>query len=210
LPSNLEIGQGEIINENSIDHPTPDEYRNQVDLVLYRRDLPKINYGGGNTAYLYEGVLATIEVKSILTKEELEKACRACVTHKNLKYRDSGVSGILIERPREIDAYVVAFEGPAEMNTVAVWMKAIRQKFDVAANLLPAMIVILGKGTLWNISSFERLRGLKYDKDVHSWAHIQQKEGNLLLLFVHMLSWMGPPSVLNYAKGTALRDVVVT
>ncbi|NKC11269.1 MAG: hypothetical protein GKR94_03390 [Gammaproteobacteria bacterium] len=84
LPSSLEIGQGEIIDENSQPEPAPDEYRNQVDIVVYRRDLPKIMYSQDNAAYLAEGVVATIESKSDLTECELTKACQASQSHKAL------------------------------------------------------------------------------------------------------------------------------
>ena len=62
LPSNLEIGQGEIIDENS----RPKQKRPQVDIIIYRRDMPKIAYSKYDTAYLAEGVMATIESKSYL------------------------------------------------------------------------------------------------------------------------------------------------
>ncbi len=85
LPSTLEIGHGEIIDEDSSPEPFPGDYRPEVDIVLYRRDLPKITYSRDNTAYLVEGVLATLEVKSKLTEPELKKACKVCEKHKRLK-----------------------------------------------------------------------------------------------------------------------------
>ncbi|QTA79880.1 YcgL-like domain-containing protein [Desulfonema limicola] len=84
LPSILEIGQGEIIDENSIPEPSKKEYRAQVDLIIYRRDLPKINYSRNNAAYFAEGVKATIESKSVLTKDDLKQACEASIYHKSL------------------------------------------------------------------------------------------------------------------------------
>jgi hypothetical protein len=43
LPAVLQIGQGEIIDHDSTPNPRPDEYRPQVDIVLYRKDLPIIS-----------------------------------------------------------------------------------------------------------------------------------------------------------------------
>src|SRR3972149_11697895 len=52
LPSTLEIGQGEIIDVNSIPNPSPGNYRPQVDVVIYRSDMPKISYSKLDFAYL--------------------------------------------------------------------------------------------------------------------------------------------------------------
>lgn len=211
LPSNLEIGQGEIINADSIPNPSPSDYRLQVDVVLYMRDFPKISYGGGNTAFLHEGVLATIEVKTKLTKKDLKQACRASVMHQKLKYSYPGVEGIVIDltRPRKIASYVVAFDGPEVMATVATWLSSIQKEMEVESNLLPEMIMILGKGALWDVSSLQGLRGLKYDREIHRWAYIQQPDSNLVLLFIHMLSWMAPIPVREYAKRISLKGVIV-
>lgn len=64
LPGILEIGQGELIDEDSTPEPIKGSYRPQVDIVIYRRDLPKITYSRDNAAFLAEGVVGTIESKS--------------------------------------------------------------------------------------------------------------------------------------------------
>src|SRR5438046_816940 len=56
LPSNLEIGQGEIIDPFSKPNPPQGSYRPQVDIVIYRRDLPKITLSPFDQAFLVEGV----------------------------------------------------------------------------------------------------------------------------------------------------------
>src|SRR5438094_6070124 len=67
LSEELAIGQGEIISADS----QPSEVRNQFDIVLYKRHFPKLPFGGGVNAFLAESVVATIEVKSTLTKKDL-------------------------------------------------------------------------------------------------------------------------------------------
>ena len=63
LNSNVAIGSGEIIDANS----KPGERRNQHDIVIYKKNYPKLNFGGGETdVFLIESVIATIEVKSTL------------------------------------------------------------------------------------------------------------------------------------------------
>jgi hypothetical protein len=73
LSEELAIGQGEIISADS----QPGEIRNQFDIVLYKRHFPKLTFGGGVNAFLAESVVATIEVKSTLTKEELRSPIKA-------------------------------------------------------------------------------------------------------------------------------------
>src|SRR5947209_3872606 len=75
------VGTGEIIDANS----QPKERRNQIDIVIYRRDYPKIRFGKDIHAFLAESVIATIEVKSLLTKEELEGAMSVARTIKSLR-----------------------------------------------------------------------------------------------------------------------------
>lgn len=77
LPTTVEIGQGEIIDRNSRPNPSRDAQRPQVDVVVYRSDLPRIPFGQGSAAFLVEGVLATMEIKSRLTFDGLLRACDA-------------------------------------------------------------------------------------------------------------------------------------
>src|SRR5439155_24918965 len=73
LAENVGIGTGEVIDSNS----KPNESRNQLDIVLYRKQFPKLNFGGGVSAFLAESVFATIEIKSTLDKEKLRLAIKA-------------------------------------------------------------------------------------------------------------------------------------
>src|SRR5438552_3739809 len=60
LSERIAVGTGEIIDADS----KPNEHRPQVDIVLYKRDYPRIHFGGGIHGFLVESVIATIEVKS--------------------------------------------------------------------------------------------------------------------------------------------------
>ena len=63
LPSNVDIGTGEIIDAVSL----PNQSCNQFDIVIYKRNYPKLDFGDGISGFLIESVIATIEVKSTLT-----------------------------------------------------------------------------------------------------------------------------------------------
>lgn len=207
FPSNLEIGQGEIINEDSQPGPSQGEYRPQVDIVIYRRDLPKIQYSRDNAAYFAEGVIATIESKSVLTKEELRNACKASQNHKNL-YRSQPLHSFG-NLPDSIITYVVAYDGPANIETVAGWLPEILSDIGGTPNDLVDMITVLGKGVVWKIENF---RGISIENvpKGHSWAFIQQEENNLFTLFTHFLTWCSslssPPDTTSYASNIFFQE----
>lgn len=175
LPTIFEIGQGEIIDENSESNPSQDNYRPQVDLIIYRRDLPKITYSKNNSAFLSEGVKATLEIKSNLTKEDLEQACNASKVHKSL---NRSVKNKII-------SYVVAYKGPENMKTVANWLKNSK----IPTNDSVEMIIILGKGIIWKIDSFPEF-SISNRESSHNWAYFDSNKNNIYALFTHMLTWL--------------------
>jgi hypothetical protein len=70
LAQTVAIGTGEVIDALS----QPREQRTQVDVVIYKRDYPKLHLGGGIDAFLAESVVAAIEVKSVLTEVDLGRS----------------------------------------------------------------------------------------------------------------------------------------
>lgn len=85
LPSSIVIGSGQII----------DQYggrSKQIDIVIYRRDFPVLQTFGSADVYLVEGVLATIEVKSMLDKDNLEMALNNVKSVKDLRPKFVGPS----------------------------------------------------------------------------------------------------------------------
>jgi hypothetical protein len=199
LPTNLEIGHGEIIDQNSKPEPSPGEYRPEVDIVIYRRDLPKITYSKDEAAFLAEGVIATIESKSLLTKDELTKACKASLAHKSLR-RNPPIHS-LGDFPRNIASYVLAYDGPANVSTVANWLPIISEKLSASADQLIDMIVILGKGVIWQKDKFSALPKSEIPEE-KKWVYFEQKEKNLFVLFTQMLTLVAnissPPDTLGY------------
>lgn len=213
LPSTLEIGQGEIIDINSSPNPASGNYRPQVDVVIYRRDLPKISYSQTDFAYLVEGVMATIESKSEITDEELRKANIAAIKHNVLTINKT--SGISVGKPHErIYQYVVAFDGPANMSTISGWMiNQLQNNPGWTPDQMVDMIVVLGKGALWKIKAFPELK-VPTATSAHHWAFIDQSDNNLLILFTHMLVWAAssssPPNTLGYVSKVSFRNIRVS
>jgi len=207
LPSTLEIGQGEIIDVNSIPNPAPGNYRPQTDVVIYRRDLPKISYSPNDIAFLSEGVMATIESKSVITDTELENANRAANTHSGLT---RAASTMRIGRAHKMYKYVLAYDGPANMSTVVGWIgRQLTTNNWIAENVVD-MIVVLGKGIVWKLSAFPELT-IQNAVANATWAYVDQLDKNLLTLFIHMLTWANasssPPNVLGYVRNVQFQNV---
>lgn len=208
LPANLEIGQGEIIDADSKPNPPRGSYRPQADIVVYRKDMPRISYSRGNAAYLSEGVMAVIEVKSTMTKNHLYSACDASNTHKSLCRMEPVMRTGWI--PDHIMSYVVAYRSRAKISSLATWLSARCRQTAVSHEKLVDLVVVLGKGIVWNINSFPALP-LDDVPEGHNWGFVDQVEGNLFTLFAHMLSWAAStsttPSTLQYAKRAQYRNI---
>ena len=157
LSSLLAIGSGEVIDATSI----PGDFRPQVDIVIYKRQFPKIHFGGGIDAFFVESVVATIEVKSSLTRDELLNATRAALKLKALQRDETSAwtIGPGYKAPG-ILCFLVSYDGPAKMETVRKWIKELDAELGVSYPPLgrtlkdrlkvvaPALdgILVLGKG----------------------------------------------------------------
>ncbi|HTG31866.1 MAG TPA: DUF6602 domain-containing protein [Thermoanaerobaculia bacterium] len=210
LPSMLEVGQGELISAHSVPSPGQKAYRGQVDIVLYRRDFPKLAYSRTDTGFLIEGAVATIECKSNLTKAELAKACEAQKEHKALAYVYMEISVPSTKGPLTAIlpypiSYVVAFSGPAEIETVAKWMPEIMKEKNIAEKDMVDFVAILGKGFVIRLGGWPTMQVTNTPPD-HRWAYTPVEAGCLAALFRHMLMWM-PASMrlpkLDYHPGYA-------
>lgn len=216
LPEIVKFGQGEIINPRT----APKESRHQSDIVLYRKDFPVIPYSPGNSAFLRESVVATIEVKSTINLTEFRKACKASINHKNRRYiqefnpkRPLDPIGVILDlNSPPITTYVVAYDGPAKMSTVASWYQNLCSEFDTTPDKLIDVVVILGKGTLWRLESFllfrEQLKKLNPDA---KWGYLEQTDKNILILFLHILFQICPigNTLVNYAKNVPFPKIKV-
>ena len=199
LPSNVAIGTGEIIDANS----RPGQSRNQYDIVVYKRSYPKLDFGGGINGYLIESVIATIEVKSDLTKTEFGKAAKAAHNAKSLLPNSVSMlrAGYV---PPSILNYVVAYDGPANMKTVHGWIASEFPDQGIPATHLPQdsserlktkgeaidAVFVLGKGFLYfdNVPIGFVDHQARQTNPALRWVFADTTDGNLLLLFVMLQS----------------------
>ncbi len=78
LPSNYAVGSGRIIDSAG-------KSSAPIDIVIYRRDFPRLNLPGSADVFIYESVLATIEVRTKLVRKTLFQALDTCVSVADLK-----------------------------------------------------------------------------------------------------------------------------
>ena len=78
LPSSYAIGSGRIIDSAG-------QSSDLIDIVIYRRDFPRLNLPGSSDVFLYESVLATIEVRTKLIRKTLFDALDTCASIAKLK-----------------------------------------------------------------------------------------------------------------------------
>lgn len=126
LSANVAIGTGELIDANSV----PGAPRNQFDIVIYKRNYPRLDFGGGINGFLIESVIATIEVKSVLDQGAIDQAVKAAHAAKSLtpNVNKSFTSGWI---PPRVLNFVVAYRGPAQMGTVQGWIANSHQTLGI-------------------------------------------------------------------------------
>jgi hypothetical protein len=92
--------------------------------------------GGNIHAFLAESVVATIEVKSLLTREDLETAILSAGRAKTLQRNliTAFMSGYV---PPGILSFVVAYDGPAQIATVRNWVRSIEKDHGLNTSELP-------------------------------------------------------------------------
>ncbi len=135
LARTVDIGNGEIIAHNS----EPKEKRNQHDIVVHYRDYPRLHFAADTYAFLVESVVATIEVKSKLVKDEFFVAMDAARAVKNLPSLPFTGQRFGLQPP-SIKNFLVAYEGPASMKTACGW---------IGEYLVDRRVVTSHKSTLW-------------------------------------------------------------
>ena len=195
LSAKLSVGTGEIIDCNSL----PRQPRNQFDIVLYKADYPKIDFGAGISAFIAESVVATIEVKSLLTESELDNAIKAAATAKKLvrNFVTSFTAGWL---PPGVISIVVAYDGPAQIGTVHNWLLTSENKHGLNQTSLPPFgdartnimsesldaVIFLGTGTILfdNVSLLTITDQMRALNPQSKRLVVESAEGNLMFLFM--------------------------
>lgn len=215
LPSDVAIGTGEIIDASS----KPGQQRNQFDIVIYRKSYPKLDFGGGIAGFLIESVIATVEVKSTLTEVDVLQAAGAAHNAKQLLPNTilSFHSGYI---PPKVLNFVVAYAGPAKIETAFGWLMNAHQKLGVsvpdlpinpeervrvAASTLDGIFVLKSGFILFDNSPMGFAEAARTQHPDLRWQLANTSTGNLLLLFLLLQSatanasaqWLNPLPYLS-------------
>ena len=200
--------------------------------MIYRKNYPKLDFGGGVSGFLVESVVATVEVKSTITDTELEAAMRAAHNAKALKPNTtSSFSAGWI--PPKVLNYVVAYDGPAQMLTAYGWLPKIYASLGIQSPQLPVDeaqrlrtaspsidgLFVLNRGFMYfdNVPvGFASAAALQQNPDLR-WLIADTTSGNLLLFFLMLQSatanlegrWLNPVPYLGSFKIPGLHLGVV-
>jgi len=199
LSSNVDIGTGEIIDAQS----RPYQSRSQFDIVIYKKNYPKLDFGGGITGFLIESVIATIEVKSVLAYADLEQAIKAARASKQLTPNVISSFSTGYIPPKALN-YVIAYDGPASIQTVYGWMPQIYNTLQISNPDLPVNdnqriqipsesidgVFILQKGFLYfdNTPFGFGNSTIRNNNPTTKWLFADTTDGNLLLFFLFLQS----------------------
>lgn len=200
IGKHISVGTGEIIDHNS----APKQSRNQWDVVLYNNKIPNLSYCTDVTAFLIESVSSLIEVKSNLTKTELEKAITAAKNAKELAKNRANqklLNHETLYQPR-IFNYVFAYDSDCTMETLAKrWFEldkkhGVNQKVISQGDKLSTPsesidgVFILKKGTIifdnleTEVKQVSELQKQILEANKRRRICFTQETNNLLILFL--------------------------
>ena len=125
----------------------------QQDCIIVEADFPTVSVGSEMDAvFLAESVIATIEIKSYLSSDELRKTLDSVALTKRLHrngeqlYKKGGME-IKPSKPHPILTYIFAFDG-AELGTLH--SEVARYAFQVNdGGIAPEATCVLSKGTIF-------------------------------------------------------------
>jgi hypothetical protein len=219
LPETIAFGTGEVFDLNT----KSENSRNQNDIVLYKKNYPKINFGGGIDGFFVESVVSTIEIKSKLTEEEFIKALNSIKNTKSLTSNIIEKSIFKVSNefdPKGILSCIVAYSGPAKMKTILGWLKKYiaKNKIDFSPingkifsekmnliNPIVDIIVILGVGVIL----FDSVSGIYFIEDSErqantssNWVVVDQNQNNIFVLFTFLTNYIIAirPNILDILK----------
>lgn len=162
LPTTHEVLSGEITDYSG-------RTSSQQDVVIYRRDMPKLRLTEGPGLLFVEGAKATIEVKSNLTWEEFRRALDNVCSVKSLAPQiNPFATG---EKAGYIFSYVFAYEGPGDETVVEYYNRFKKERSWTEQdffNMIPDALYILN-GSLF------------YKNDGWVWRRLVRDDGTSAL-----------------------------
>lgn len=192
LPQALHIGSGQVIDGEG-------QVSKQIDILIYRHDVPLLPSFGGSNLYFAEGVVSSIEVKSELNASRLREALDNC----------SSIKKLTVEVPDKAPAatYVFGYSGytrrlSAIKNIIFRWIED--RSIDTLLHL-PEVIVTKGCVVVKNDNRLLDFNGLRQKLGYHAVFLAATEEVPLRWLLLHLLKQVGSES--RYGYGLASRTI---
>jgi|SRR5579872_5186008 len=218
----LAIGEGIIIDSDSKINGT----YNQIDIVLYKPEFPKIRLPKNVDGFLAESVLATIEINSMLEEDDVLHSVKVARDVKALK-RSLATAFTTGYHPPGILNFLVAFDGPSSMKTVHSWIRRAEKQLGIEPPALPPTlderiavsspaldaVFVLGKGYVQFDNAPFTFVGdaLRHKHPDLKWSIAESPAGSLFVLFALLAlatsgahaSWLDPsPYLKNFSVET--------
>jgi len=205
LPKKFAVGSGIITDANGTQS-------RQQDFIIYDAfNSPSfLQMDSLSTVLPIESVYSTIEVKSRLTKDELEK----CITnYKSVKdlvlspfVQDFSPHGVY----NQICGYVFSYTSDASLETVALNVQNLSEELPIDQQ--PTMICVLDKGLIVHVDKRNPLNILVSPSENTTWAIIKnEKEKNLYIFYLLLQQYLNsaknlPPDLFKYAYAEHIID----
>lgn len=214
IPASYSIGSGEAFEYSSLPKSTKtDERRNQIDVLIYKNDYPKISFGDTG-AYLIEGIVATIEVKSCLDEAAVIQAVKTARALKKMKLTTTG------GKKRYLYCSLIGYTSNTDdMKTVASRLSKAEEelendsitghneKFNNGYDA-PSIdcVVALGKGVVHAYNS--RLGFVPpVGTTSYRWLYANGSTNNLLVWYLQLLAACGINKEINVLQYLKDRDL---
>jgi hypothetical protein len=205
LPARFSVGRGFICDSFG-------RRSRQVDVVVNDDQvLRPWPYDEGRALYFCDAVGAAVEVKSALTRNELESAAAGARAVKQLR-RSPAKAAIRVmthtekQRADIILSYVFAFEAAASTASIKSWWADINQRLALPADAQIDAVIVLDKGVIFNIPEGESGHGVRVKGEpVYGLVGLEAGEDSLLAFYVTLLHQLpkvvfAQPNIWDYVQ----------
>lgn len=198
FPTKYAIGNGVIVDAN-------ETQSRQQDFIIYDNfNSPKLMETESVQVIPIESVYATIEVKSTLTVDELEKSIKNIESVKKLEKTKPFSSPLIISSIIPPICMIFAYTSDTSLNNIVKKIDEFNNSIDIKNRL--SIVCILDKGLIFGINrhGFKEIEIVPTDNTILV-THEDKLENNLSLFYLLMMTAinnivMPPVNLMGYAE----------
>lgn len=198
FPTKYAIGNGVIVDAN-------ETQSRQQDFIIYDNfNSPKLMETESVQVIPIESVYATIEVKSTLTVDELEKSIKNIESVKKLEKTKPFSSPLIISSIIPPICMIFAYTSDTSLNNIVKKIDEFNNSIDIKNRL--SIVCILDKGLIFAINrhGFKEIEIVPTDNTILV-THEDKLENNLYLFYLLMMTAinnivMPPVNLMGYAE----------